>query len=250
MFKALTEKLSAMPDQPHRHTFVALDEAQYLGRIPGVDKFVEFTRSKGGRLFLATQTIEGLCQHYGELGGKNLLGLFPYKSILRLDTAASVEWAIKCFGSVEVWEKAVNRSRSGFSITESESYSLQVRSRLLDSDVSQLPLAYPETGIHAFYSIPKAPDDDPDPEITAYRYNTPGTLVDRLRPKMAESLPMMKSKSHRDFELKPWTKDEWMKFVRPADRNSYEYYVAVARARANLLKAFLDELFQDRTTKS
>ncbi len=239
MFRALTQKLSSLPDSPYRHVFVALDEAQFLGAIPGVDKFVEFTRSKGGRLLLCTQTIEGLCEHYGELGARNLLGLFPYKSILRLESKASAQWAVECFGSVEVWEKSINRTRTSYSVTESHAYSVQVRSRILDSDVLQLPYAHPKTGIEGFYIIPKAPDDDPAPHVTAYRYRTPASVVERLKPPLVKELPPVKAKRKGDFVLKGWTNKEWMKFVMPKEGDRELLYRASVRAH----RLVLEELF-------
>ncbi len=240
MFRALMQKLSSLPDHPYRHVFVALDEAQFLGKIPGVDKFVEFTRSKGGRLLLCTQTIEGLCQQYGELGARNLLGLFPYKSILRLESRASAQWAVECFGSVEVWEKSTNRTRTTYSLTESESYSLQVRSRILDSDVLTLPYAHPKTGIEGFYIIPKAPDDDPDPDVTSYRYRTPASVIARLRPPLAKELPPVTAKRRGDFVLKGWTNEEWVKFVMPKEGKSELLYRASIRAH----RLVMEELFR------
>lgn len=240
MFRALSQKLSSLPDDPGRNVFVALDEAQFLGRIPGVDKFVEFTRSKGGRLLLCTQTIEGLFEHYGESGARNILGLFPYKAILRLESKASATWAVECFGSVEVWEKSTNRTRTAYSITEAESYSLQVRSRILDSDVLQLPYAHPQIGVEGFYVIPKAPDRDPYPEITSYRYKTPASVVSSLLPPLLGTVPPIRAKKPNDFLLCGWTNKEWMKFVMPKEGDKELLYKVSMKAH----RLVLEELFR------
>ena len=241
MFKAVTEKLSGLMDSEERRTFVLLDEAQYLGRIPGVEKFAEFTRSKGGVLILSTQTIDGLYEHYGEYGAPNLLGLFPYKSIMRLDTALSVEWALRCFGSLEVWESGRSRSETALSVSKGESSQWQVRQRLQDSDIRFLPLASRRTGIESLYIVPETPESDPN-RLTAYRYVTPPSLVESLTPRGA-SRPVPRTKVSADYILSPWTEDEWMKFVRPDDRESYEYYEAKTRAKRRLIEEILNEHF-------
>lgn len=246
--KRLTDLTSALSEAsseyPPRQVIVFLDEAQFLGKIPGVAEFCEFTRSKGGSLILSSQSIDGLHEVYGDKKTESILGNFPYKTILHMDSKVSVEWSVNLMGQVEVWSRSDSVSSSVRGGSYSESYRWERRQRLLPSDILDLPLASPSSGIHGYY-VSGNPAVSPEglnlKGRIAYKFVTPPKVVSSLRP---SGLPVSQGRrDSRSHYLKPWGLTDHAKFISGLSKESIEFQALAAEAYADTMAEFMREAF-------
>lgn len=97
IFNRLKELVSNLPEPTTRRTWFFIDELKEAGNLDGLPSLISFGRSKGVRVAVAFQDIEGLRRPevYGEKAANEMLGLFGNKSILRLDSDVTSAWASK-----------------------------------------------------------------------------------------------------------------------------------------------------------
>lgn len=201
--RRLTDLVNSSTDSKSRKTFLFIDEARFLGKIPGLLDLMTFGRSKGACVFLSTQVVEGFYEIYGRNETEEIFGNCNYKTILKANSPVTAEWATKLFGSVEIWETVPSSSTGPQGLSVSQNKQRYKRERVMDSEILQLPLASPEGGIHGFFLSPKT---------SGYKEVIPGGVIEKLKP---QTLPVPRQISKpKEFQLlTPWTKEEREKFT-------------------------------------
>ena len=153
ILNTLADETLSLPDSTTRRTFVVLDEARSLGRIPTLYALVNEGRSKGVCVTLGSQSIEGLQEVYGEKAAAEILGQLRTKIFLRCDSAHTAKWIEDHIGQVQYLVESVstNTSRSsggspgGSSYTSGSTRAISRRreSLILASEVMKLPPPVP-----------------------------------------------------------------------------------------------------------
>lgn len=89
-----SEKSNAASEQ----IWVFLDELRMAGDLHGLDALLLEGRSKGARVVLGFQDIEGLYEVYGEHVARELVGQCGNRAILRLGNTETMRWAAEFVG--------------------------------------------------------------------------------------------------------------------------------------------------------
>lgn len=237
LFQRLSELTAALPgDDLPRRIFVSLDEAQFMGKIPGVAQFATFSRSKGGVLMLSSQTIDGLYKEYGREEAESILANCDFVTLLKQKNKVSAEWGVSQFGSLEMWEVNESRTTSYQGGSQSESGRWQRRPRILDTDLLNLPLSSRKTGIQGYFIPPESRD--------AFKLTIPGEVIDALRPPR-KHVPTPNKKPMSHYMVLPWSMGKYAKFVENLEPDSYEFYRAVAGAASDVMQDLLKEFFTE-----
>ncbi len=102
-------------------TWLVLDEARELGKVPGLADFINKGRSRGVCAVLGFQDFAGMKHAFGENVAHELTATCAHKLFLRLG-AESAEWASRSIGKAEVRETQFSRSAgTNFGANASES---------------------------------------------------------------------------------------------------------------------------------
>jgi hypothetical protein len=147
IFRRVSELLLSGPESPKRwKTWIFLDELQEAGKLDGLRQLLTDGRSKGVRLGLGFQDIEGLRNAYGEHLANTLPAMCSNLSILRLSSSITAKWASDQIGEVENFEFTTNmgtsRDKDGnVSTSRSVNQTIQERRAILTSEIFSFALA-------------------------------------------------------------------------------------------------------------
>ncbi|MCB1153064.1 type IV secretion system DNA-binding domain-containing protein [bacterium] len=121
-----------LPDNPSRRIWLFLDEVAQLGKIEGLERFVEIGRSKGVCTVFGAQDISQIRQHYGPEVEKTWTASVGTWIIARSLGPDSQQWLSKMVGDGR-WErstKSITRgSFLGGQVAPTETTSSQVEER-------------------------------------------------------------------------------------------------------------------------
>jgi type IV secretory pathway TraG/TraD family ATPase VirD4 len=93
-------------------TWFFLDEIREAGKLRGLRQLLTEGRSKGARVVLGFQDIDGMTEVFGQHGAEELIGLCANRMILHLDNPRACKWTSDVFGEVEKEEETTNKGRS------------------------------------------------------------------------------------------------------------------------------------------
>ncbi len=161
------------PDHSRDLTWFFLDELRFAGELPLLGNLISLARSKGARVVLASQDIDGLYEAYGPHKADELLGLCGNVAVFRLISPKTRDWAARLFGDYEAWEEDFSFSVSGdrpwfkryeFAIigprsggrTESATTHKKIvkRESILPSEFFCFPVPGPDKGIPGMFASP------------------------------------------------------------------------------------------------
>lgn len=140
IFQRMVELVLAEPESDQNRTWFFIDEVKEAGRLDALSRLMTKGRTKGARVVLAFQTIEGLRAVYGEELANELAGMATNKALLRTDSPTTAQWAAHVIGEHEhrEWTRTISRGiGSGASRTEH----IVKRETVLASELMQLPTA-------------------------------------------------------------------------------------------------------------
>lgn len=153
LFYRLTQLVLNQVESRSRRTWFFIDELKEAGNLDGLPSLLSFGRSKGVRVAVAFQDIEGLRRSdvYGEKAANEMLGLLANKSILRLDSEVTAGWASQVIGEEIGIERTKTRGKEGTSEVEH----IYKREAVLASELMRLPPADATafSGIHIIPSV-------------------------------------------------------------------------------------------------
>lgn len=155
IFRRLTQLVLNASESRDRRTWFVIDELKEAGQLDGLTSLMSYGRSKGVRVALAFQDIDGLRHVFEERPANEIIGLCRNKSLLRIDSESTARWAAQTIGEalgVE-YTKSVTRSSQGDS--EATTEHIYKRDAVLPSELMRLPPPDEEsfTGYHIIPSI-------------------------------------------------------------------------------------------------
>lgn len=224
VFQRLAQLISSQPERSGTasdQTWVMLDEMRFTGKLPMLPQLTSFGRSKGVRVVLASQDIDGLNEVYGEHQTNEMLALCGNVAVLRILSPKTRQWASNFFGEFEAWETdysestSVSRSSgkggSSSSNTSGSSTRKVKREAILPAEFFDLPPTNRENGLHGFFSTPI---------IRAWRGPIPTAFLDaHLQPRDPEVSPFIPRSKSADDPMR-WTRAEEERFTRRRDANN------------------------------
>ena len=159
MFQRISQLVIAREkENPVDLTWFFLDEVREAGELRGLRQLLTEGRSKGARVVLGFQDIDGMIDVYGEQGAAELTGLCAHKLIFHLDNPNTREWASMLMGEEETYLKSTSEcessSSSGSTHSITTNQQIGLRRIVLPFELHDLPLASKEEGVWFFYQTP------------------------------------------------------------------------------------------------
>jgi hypothetical protein len=156
IFQRLTELVLNGTESTRRRSWFFLDEVKEAGKLDGLSRLLTKGRSKGARVVLGFQDIEGLRSIYGELAANELAGMCANKAILRIDSEATARWAAQSIGESLFREFTSSTSETRgkeHSTTSSTQEHITQRQAVLASQLMRLPVP-DASGFYGYYVTP------------------------------------------------------------------------------------------------
>ena len=215
-------------ENPLDLTWFFLDEAREAGYLNGLRQLLTEGRSKGGRVVLGFQDIDGMIDLYGENGAAEIAGLCANRIFLHLDNPKTRDWVSDFFAESEelILDKSYSDTDSthGWSVSESTSWQVGMRKNVIPVELHDLPLAGEEAGIAGFYATPwrglQYQDGRPLAERGSF-FIDPEWLQKKM---FSRSLLPGKDgegfleRSPKDQERIAWSDSEQMRYALPDDK--------------------------------
>lgn len=153
LFQRVGELVINGDESRSRRTWFFLDEIKEAGKLKALSSLLTKGRSKGARVVLGFQDIDGLRDVYGPLAANEIAGIPANKALLRLDSEATAKWAAGVLGEAELHEYT-DSDTSGKDATTTTTEHIVKRDAVLPSELLRLPL--PELGAFWGYYITPA----------------------------------------------------------------------------------------------
>jgi type IV secretory pathway TraG/TraD family ATPase VirD4 len=139
--------------------WIFLDEIREIGKLQGYHELANKGRSKGVRLVLGFQSIEGLSAEHGEAAANEIANLCGHRTFLHTTSVTTRNWEADQVGKVVVDETVFTYSQSvsknDWSSGVSWQTKRQTRQAMEAADFDQnLKLATPENGVTSLNFIP------------------------------------------------------------------------------------------------
>jgi type IV secretory pathway TraG/TraD family ATPase VirD4 len=171
MFHWAAQLLDSQPELsvlgPDHETWMFLDEFRFARELPLLDHLLAKGRSKGIHITLASQTIEGIVDVYGENRTFDMMSNAANLAVLRLAMSPSTEKVAKLFGQQEVWEEDFGQSKTknyknglfnwwaeSLSYSTSSNKKRTLKDVVLSSTLTDLPAANEKNGVHGIFRTP------------------------------------------------------------------------------------------------
>lgn len=162
IFQRMTDAVAdRLGERPSDETWFFIDELRLAERLNGLQRLLVGSRSKGGRIVLGFQGIEGLQLVYGDKGAEEVLGQCGNLAILRLQSPASMEWAARFFGKQDYVKESVTYQKSETSGTSSSTtsgvsvqMSIEERDSIKPAEFGELGAPKTHGRIEGYYFVP------------------------------------------------------------------------------------------------
>jgi type IV secretory pathway TraG/TraD family ATPase VirD4 len=144
-------------------TWFFIDEARWAGELDSLQGLLLKGRSKGARVVLGFQDIQGLRHVYGREQADELVGQCGNIAVLRLNSPETMSWAARYFGKYEEYIRSFGTSSSrggsggtsNWSQSSSENWSMQERYSILEQDFRLFPMPTLMEGITGAFAYPE-----------------------------------------------------------------------------------------------
>jgi hypothetical protein len=155
VFRRAGEVTLALPESKTREIWFFVDELADAGQLDGIRSLAKKGRSKGGRIFIAFQSISGLRDPklYGQHGTDDLLGQIGNRAIGRLECPETAKWVSDLIGEQEVRKISSSATSSTQGSSYTTSYSQQVQKAVLASQLMDITPCSVEDGLTAYYMV-------------------------------------------------------------------------------------------------
>lgn len=150
MFQTLTDEISGLPENYNKYISLVIDELPFWGKLPALEKQLQFNPSKGVRAIISWQDYGNIEHIYSPALARAITGNIAFQVYLRAASPSSAEYAIASMGKRRVTQRNVSYSASGINISESQG----VQTPFETGDLYDLPLASPYDGIYYILNAP------------------------------------------------------------------------------------------------
>ena len=211
LFKRWCDNILTQPDDTPNRYWTFVDELSEAGHLPGFPSFAKRARSKGGRLAVATQSVQGLrdSKLYGEKVTDDFLSCFGNRMVMRLNCVPTAELMSNFVGDFEDKEVSTTKTRTTgqqSSSSTATSSSLKIKRTLLPSELTNMPITDRNNGLVAFYMT----------QVTYPCWATiPPHELDKLLVPKAKDVANFEPKDASTEYLRPWSKEDALKFAPP-----------------------------------
>ena len=137
-----------------RRTWWFIDELSEAGKLDGLKGLCKRSRSKGGCVVLAFQSVEGLRdpQLYGRHVTADILGQMGHRFFGRIECPETAEWACKLIGEEEINQTTMSRGWSAQGgASHSHNEQVVTPKTILPSEFMAVPPCNYQDGLTAFY---------------------------------------------------------------------------------------------------
>lgn len=150
--------LARNEENPLDLTWFFLDELREAGKLNGLRQILTQGRSKGARVIVGFQDIDGLRELYGEKTAEEIVGLCANRFFLHQDNPNTREWISRFFADEEAiihkYSETHGTTDGKSSSSTSNSYEVGQVRNVLPVELQDLPLASNKNGVFGFYSTP------------------------------------------------------------------------------------------------
>jgi hypothetical protein len=130
------------PIEVRGRTWIFLDELRNIGNLPGIEKLLTEGRSRGARVVITFQDIDGLREVYSERIAEEIANQCDTMSYLR-SRGTTAKWAAERLGRCEYWDKDFSSGSSsgygGSSTNTGQTSRKQITDAVLESELSGIP---------------------------------------------------------------------------------------------------------------
>lgn len=204
VFECIATQINAMSDSKERCISIFLDESRFIGKLKSLHLLALFGRSRGARLFITFQALEGFYEEYGKNDADEILANCGFKTILKTLSPDTAKWASSLFGQTEFYEVIYNPSYSGQGVNVNFHKQRVKREKVLDSEFLQLPYPSRENGLTGFFM---------SPFTNGYKETLPGEELERLKLASDESVPDLVPKSLDEQSLEPMSDEALLTLI-------------------------------------
>lgn len=156
VLKLLGQNILDLEPSPSRRIHVFLDELSQGGdeaamRFPQLERLAREGAKRGVRIALTAGDLASLEETYGDKAANVILGLVPFKALLRTDSPSLAAFYEKVAGSADEVDPSDNQGPQGDTTTV---FTKKTRPRFLADEFTSLPLADFERGISGIFVLP------------------------------------------------------------------------------------------------
>ena len=215
IFRMISILLLNKPDEPPlgnaygttQSNWIFLDEIREIGKLEGYHELANKGRSKGVRMVLGFQSIEGMSALHQEDAANEIANICAHRTFLHSDSVKTREWAAQQVGNVVVDETVFNYSytisKDGWSNTTGHSTQRNVRLAMEASDFDvSLKQATPETGLTALNLIPY---------IGTYVSHVPWSWIEEHAPQPKDELKIDTPRSNDAQRIGNWNQSDLLR---------------------------------------
>lgn len=211
MFRKWTDIILSQPDGTANRFWTFIDELSEAGYLAGLISFMKKARSKGGRMAVACQSIEGLKgdKMYRDKGTADLLSCFGNRFITRLECPETAEYCAKYIGEQEIEQSSSSESKSMSARQSSVSYAKVVQRTVLPSELMNIETCGATNGLTAMYKLRSFPP--------CWDTIAPDELFNEALQPKAKDVPEFIPRDAMTEYLNPWTPAQEALFVPQAN---------------------------------
>ena len=200
LVQRISQVLLARDDEnPVDLTWFFMDEVREAGKLEGLRQLLNEGRSKGVRIVLGFQDIQGLYSLYEKHEAEEMIGLCANRIFLHLDNPGTRTWASDFIGEAEEEIPQLSETE-GRERSKTITHKIEKRRNVLPLGFHELRLASPDFGIEGWYAYPRHRN----------KFHLSPEHVDQvLHPGHCDKLPpTMINRSPESQVLKPWTEED------------------------------------------
>ena len=161
LFQRSTELVRSREERPTDLTWYVMDEIREGLRLPNLRKLLTAGASKGVRMIMGFQDMNGMEDVWGEKAAAEMVGQCGNKILLRFNNPKSAKWASDLFGETEEWIYTYGSSSSATyaqnskttSYSQNRSQQIGMRVKALPIEFMDFPEANLDNGIYGWHSI-------------------------------------------------------------------------------------------------
>lgn len=204
LFECIATQINALSDSKTRQIWVFLDEARFIGKLKSLHLLAVFGRSRGARLSLTLQALEGFYEEYGRNDANEILANCGFKTALKTLSPETAKYLSSLFGQTEFYEVVYNPSYSGQGVSVSHHKQRVKREKVLDSEFLGLPYPSPEEGLTGIFM---------SPFTDGFKETIPGDELNDLKPPFRNDIADLVPKSHDQQILDPVSNEELLELI-------------------------------------